>query len=149
MAKELKLYVPVVTKAIVNKKASYKVTLINASGVSTFRGQIPSVADIGAHMEFQKRMINQNRGEFNSLKVYVAPELYANMCREIGRKMGAHYHTLAIDLIMSSGQVPIIQIIANKDESKQNKAVEVEKTPMADEQPSAVREDIKKADAEV
>src|ERR1035437_6588031 len=135
MAKELKLYVPVVTKALKGKKSTYKTTLINASGVSTFRGQLPSVKDIGAHMYSQKQAAERFHAPFNSLKVYVTSVLYAEMCKEIGRKMGAHYHPVVIDLIMSSGQIPIIQIIANKNESKQIEAVEVEKTPMADEQP--------------
>jgi hypothetical protein len=149
MSKELKLYVPVVTRALMGKNATYKTTLINANGCSTFRGQLPSIGDITTHMQLQKRLSDKFRTPFNSLKVYVSPILYVDMCKEIGRKMGAHYQTSVIDLIMSLGQIPIIQIIPKENESRQDKGVEVEKTSVADEQSSAVSKNIKEVDAKV
>jgi hypothetical protein len=134
MSKTLKLYVPVVTKALKGKKNTYRVTLIGVHNCLTLRGQIPMTRDIMEHLMIQKYRISKGE-QFMSIKVSVSPEHYLEMCKEISRKIGGHFQSPVIDMVMGSGQIPIIQILGNKTEVnvvEENKTKPIETPGVAD-----------------
>jgi hypothetical protein len=76
---------------------------------------MPVTKDITIHMMAQQMILNKG-GHYSSIKISVTPERFKQCCTELGCKMGGAYRSPVIDLVVQSGQLPVIQIVGNKEE---------------------------------
>jgi hypothetical protein len=121
MSKILKMYIPIVNIGIVQKKRTFKITLVGVHNCSTIFKHLPAVKDIAEHLAAQKYQMQRDPNyAFTSIKVNVSEEEWEEMRKEISRKIGKIYRPQVIDLVFGSGQVPVIQIL------KEQKSVPVE-----------------------
>ena len=129
--KDLKLYIPITCIKPVTRikpgqfnhrqrqmitKSERHTTYVAVHNTTVIKSLLPSVKDIMEHMMAQQMILNKG-GVYTSIKISVTPERFHQCCAELGCKMGGAYRSPVIDLVVQSGQLPIIQIVGNKEEA--------------------------------
>lgn len=125
--KNLKLYIPITCIKPVTriKPGSFNhrntittgerhTTYIAVHNTTVVKSLLPDVKDIIEHMMVQRSVVNCG-GHYTSIKISVTPERFKQCCAELGCKMGGAYRSPVIDLVVQSGQLPVIQILGNKE----------------------------------
>lgn len=124
--KDLKLYIPITCIKPVTrvKPGSFnhrqrittnerRTTYVSVLNTTVIRALLPATRDVVEHMMSQQMILNKG-GMYSSIKISVTPEKFHQCCAELGCKMGGAYRAPVIDLVVQSGQLPIIQIMGNK-----------------------------------
>ena len=129
--KDLKLYIPITYIKPVTRvkpgqfnhrhrqqtitKSERHTTYIAVHNTTVIKSLLPDVKDIMEHMLVQRSVLSRG-GHYTSIKISVTPERFKQCCVELGCKMGGAYRSPVIDLVIQSGQLPVIQIVGNKEE---------------------------------
>lgn len=101
--KQLKLYIPIVTP-------KRKVILVSTQSCKELSKIIPSYKEIYSHLVIQKQLMKQGE-KFSSLKISIPMEEMKVYKKEISSKIAGKYISPVIDLILGSGQYPIVQLV--------------------------------------
>lgn len=106
MAKNLKLYVPVITP-------KRSVVVVGVHNTREIIQEIPATKDIAEHLYAQQLLIEKG-GTFSSIKISVTKERFTVLQKELSQKTGGSYRSTLIDIVLGLDQLPIIQIVGNK-----------------------------------
>jgi hypothetical protein len=107
------LYIPVpIYKQGYKRKPS--VILVSVKNCPITKAQLPQEQDVMLHLQAQQIRVKQGQ-PFSTIKILVPTWTFQAMLREISKKIGRTYHTQVIDLIAQSGQLPLIQILIDKE----------------------------------
>lgn len=106
MAKELKLYIPLISK-------NGSMTLINARKIKKINEIIPPTVNIVANLVHQKKRIATGK-EYSALQVKVTKEKFEELEKQLKLKKPGHiFKHKAFDLIIDSKtQASVVQIIS-------------------------------------
>lgn len=108
MPKNLKLYVPVVTRK--GPTSPVKVTLVGIHNCTELPKEIPTPKDLFLHIQSQSKLMAEG-GKFSSLKVRVTQDRFLTLQKELSQKAGGSYRSPIIDVVFDLQHLPVVQII--------------------------------------